>query len=188
MTHVMDDEQQVQPARAPSFPITPQLPRAGRPTKLTSEVQAKIVQAVKNGSFFEPAAIAAGVSKEAMREWVIRGQSDLQLGRNTVYRQFITVLAQAQADNETRLAGILSKGGEGKFPDWRAQAFVLERRHKERWSLPKEQQSQGITLQLSNEQIASLVDALRIGAATNVTPQSIQEDTPQQVVVTKENV
>jgi hypothetical protein len=185
----MDNDPQVLPARAPRFPISPARPgRIGRPTKLTPEVQAKILDAVRNGSFFEPAAIAAGVSKDAIREWVIRGQSDMQLGRNTIFRLFINALAQAQADNETRLAGILSKGGEGKFPDWRAQAFVLERRHKERWSLPKEQASQGLTLQLTNEQLAALSEALRVGAATNVTPSSIEVDTSQPVGVTKANV
>jgi hypothetical protein len=160
----------------------------GRPLALTDSVATNILSEVRNGSFLTVACAKAGVAAETVYEWLRRGVADKQAGLDTIFGRFTDAHTRAQAEHETSLVATLSKGGEGKYPDWRAQAFVLERRHKERWSLPKEQANQGLTLQLSNEALAALVDALRVGAATNVTPQSIQEDTPQQVVVTKENV
>jgi hypothetical protein len=143
----------------------------GRPRDLTDELGQQIVSSIASGSFMTVAAARVSVSAETVYGWLRRGQGDQAAGLDTVFGRFEQAISRAQAEAEAEAVAVLQRGGDGKYKDWRAPAWWLERRHKERWSLPKEQQSQGITLQLSNEQIASLVDALRIGAATNVTPE-----------------
>ena len=139
--------------------------RNGRPSKLTPEVTEKIARLVSEGSFYEPAAIAAGVAYPSMRQWFLQGQADKAAGLTTRFSKFTDALVHAQAQAETRMVSTLAKGGEGKYPDWRAQAFVLERRYPQRWAPPKAEQSAGITLSLTDAQLAALGEALRVAVA-----------------------
>jgi len=142
----------------------------GRKHTLTDEVAIEILQRVSEGSFLTTAAGCANVDPQTVHEWLRRGLADTQAGLDSIFGRFAEGFAQAQHSAEQSAVAALQRGGDGKFKDWRAQAWWLERRHKERWSLPKEQGIQGITLQLSNEQLAALSDALRVGAALDVTP------------------
>ena len=49
---------------------------AGRPTKLTPEVQARIVEAIEAGNYIEVAAAAAGISKPTFYGWMQRGTDE----------------------------------------------------------------------------------------------------------------
>jgi hypothetical protein len=151
----------------------------GRPCKLTSELAARIVESIRKGAFLNAAAGSNGVHRLTVRDWIVRGTADAEAGLETDFSVFATAVSRAQSEHEAELAATFTRGGDGKYPDWRAQAFLVERRY-EHWRLPKEQASVGISLTLSNEQVAALVDALRVADATDITP--------QQVVVTKENV
>ncbi len=139
----------------------------GRPCKLTSELADEIVQAIENGAFLNAAAGRVGVHRDTVRDWIVRGSADAQAGLNTDFSVFAERIARAQAAHEAKLAATFTRGGDGKYPDWRAQAFLAERRY-EHWRLPKEQQNSGLTLQLSNDQLAALADALRVAAAKPV--------------------
>ena len=156
----------------------------GRPIELTDEVAAEIVRNVAAGSFLTIAAGRAGVNSDTVQQWLRRAKADELAGLDTLFVRFGVAISRAQAEAEAEAVAVLQRGGDGKYKDWRAQGWWLERRHKERWSLPKEQANQGLTLQLSNEALAALVDALRVGAARTIE----LEEQPQPVVVTKENV
>ena len=142
----------------------------GAPSLLTDEVAAKICGAVANGNYFNVAAGAAGIAYETLRSWIRRGNSDEEKGRDTSYVRFMRALAQAQHEHEQRLVATLSAGGAGKFSDWRAQAFVLERRHRDRWG-PPQTQAPAVTIVLSNEQLQALSESMRLVTARDMTPE-----------------
>ena len=47
---------------------------SGRPSKLTSEVQASIVGAIEQGNFAEVAAALAGIHRDTFYSWMDRGK------------------------------------------------------------------------------------------------------------------
>jgi hypothetical protein len=145
----------------------------GRPRALTDQVANKICADVAAGAPYNAAAGKAGVTYDTMRDWFRRGSADEMEGLDTRYSRFAHALTRAQDECEARLAQTLAAGGEGKYKDWRAQAFILERhpRYRERWGPPKNEAPQGLTLALSGEQLSMLTEALRIATARDVTPE-----------------
>jgi len=136
----------------------------GRPLDLTDETAEEILNSIAQGSFLTVAAAKAGVATDTVYAWLRRGAGDKKAGLDTIFVRFIDAISRAQHAAEASAVAALQRGGDGKYKDWRAQAWWLERRHKDRWSLPKEQANQGLTLQLSNEQLAALGQALQIAA------------------------
>jgi hypothetical protein len=97
-----------------------------RPTKLTPEVHARVVKAIRAANYFKPAAEAAGISEATFHRWMKEGKKAAR-GK---YHDFHEAVKQAQAEVEVELAArILKAAGE----DWRAALTLLERRHSERW-------------------------------------------------------
>jgi len=125
---------------------------AGRPSKLTPELQQALAHAVVEGLPLPTACAAAGVSHTTVLEWLSRGESrDPDRPATRRYAEFATVIRRAQAeDQRRRLARITqaAKGGavvarktvtkpDGTVvveerhapPDWRADAWLVERVH-----------------------------------------------------------
>lgn len=96
-----------------------------RPTKLTDEVQAKIVQAIVAGNYLETAAAFAGVDRKTIRIWIRDGSRQTK-GRK---RDFYEAVMQAQAESEVRAVVTLAQS-----KDWKAHAFRLARRFPDRWA------------------------------------------------------
>ncbi len=111
-----------------------------RPTKLTPERQAKLVEVIAAGNYYETACQAAGVDYSTFRNWMIRGEEETH-GK---YREFFEALTRAEAEAEMQAVAIWHKA----MPDdWRAAQMFLERRYPERWGkqsrLDVQQQVQG---------------------------------------------
>lgn len=100
--------------------------QGGRPTKLTPEVQEKIVQAIRAGAYIETAAAYAGVNKQTLYNWMKRGNQQ----RSGKYRRFLDAVEKALADAEMRDLLIITKAAE---VDWKAAAWRLERKFPDRW-------------------------------------------------------
>lgn len=143
-------------------------PGLGRPTNLNQAVAIKIVKAVAEGSYFSVACAAAGVAERTGHEWIKRGEADTSLGLDTDYALFAQALAQGSAEAEVEAAAVLQRGGDGKFKDWRAPAWWLERRHRDRWAEPKEQLNSGVTIVITADLASQLADAMAVAAATHV--------------------
>ncbi len=159
---------------APDKPLPRDVARAmhakgisGRPSKFSQEVAESIIESVRKGAFLSAAGGRVGVSLPTVRDWILRGNADYEADLDTDFAKFAQAVHRAQADHEAELAASFTRGGDGKFPDWRAQAFIAERRY-EHWRLPKEQAFQGVTLALSNEQLASLGEALKVASLTPI--------------------
>lgn len=98
----------------------------GRPTKLTPEVQEKIVSLVRAGNYPEVAAQAAGIAGRTYYEWMAKGDE----GRDP-YAQFQQAVKEAQAAAESHAVTIIRKAAmDGS---WQAAAWFLERSKAERW-------------------------------------------------------
>lgn len=136
-------------------------PRKGRPSKLTPEVQDRILTALRAGNFFSVACELAGISETAGREWLARGNGTTKRrGGAPEFAAFAE--AVKKAESEAEVASVLrirkaAKGGEvikkktvTKYdakgnvkeqieeteysePVWQADAWFLERKFNTRW-------------------------------------------------------
>ncbi len=83
----------------------------GRRTKLTPAVFSAVVEAVRAGSYLQAAAGAGGVSANTVGEWIRRGESRENNGREStpLYAKFAKALREAEAEAERRAVSILSE-------------------------------------------------------------------------------
>lgn len=123
-----------------------------RPCVLVTDptVHTKIVAALRSGSFPEPAAALAGVSKRSYFRWLEQGRAEVE--RRTVYDNtydtvdadekkrraanepfyaFAVDVEEAISYAEIATLNELRKGDRG----WQAKAWILERRFPKRWSI-----------------------------------------------------
>jgi len=96
-----------------------------RPTKRTPSRVAAILQALDAGHTRKVATAAGGICEETFRRWVA---ADPQLQQQ---------VAQAEAVAEHSLVECIKRAGE---VDWRAAAWLLERRNPAAWSIRYQQE------------------------------------------------
>jgi transposase-like protein len=122
--------------------------RRGRPTKYTPEVGARIVAAIQVGAQLETAAAAAGIAKDTLWRWMRDGaRSTPRRGPPLVEpdparpgktRPILRTLwdfsdAVKKAFDSVEIKMLQAIGGAD---DWKAKAWILERRHPERYARP----------------------------------------------------
>jgi hypothetical protein len=108
----------------------------GRPTRLTPDRQARIVQAVRGGCTYEAAARLAGVHRDSVHHWLKRGAQE-ETGR---YKEFSDAFACARAEAEVLLVGAwlrIGMGTETNPGDPVALAEFVARRFPQRWGRPR---------------------------------------------------
>lgn len=107
------------------------MPRVGRPSKLTPEIQAKIVEVISAGNYRVVAARAAGVSPRALAAWVAQGKR----ASCGVYYEFRHAVMRAEQDAEMRAVDAILKAAvsDPKYACW-----WLERKFPQRWSQNKQ--------------------------------------------------
>ena len=93
-----------------------------RPSKLTSEVEARIVEAVELGATWERAADAAGIGASTLREWRQRGEAG-----EAPFSAFLAALKRAEGDGVARALRTIRQASESGT--WQAAAWLLERRY-----------------------------------------------------------
>ena len=94
---------------------------AGRPTKLTPEVRDLIVDGINAGLTFGLTCARAGVSPATFYRWLEKGET----AKSGVFREFCDTVSRAKADSAMRLVSQITLQAP---TDWRAAAFLLERR------------------------------------------------------------
>ena len=109
----------------------------GRPSKLTPETVQKICENIRLGLRYNDAALAAGVSYSAFNLWRNKGK-DQKSGK---YVEFINALKRAEAEGERALVARIQKAAQGGT--WQAAAWILERRHREKWGRQLDLTSKG---------------------------------------------
>ena len=111
-----------------------------RPTKLTPETHAKIVQAIRDGNYLADAARAAGISRDSVHAWKRRGNAErtrldadpnaTPLESEAAYLAFSDAEQAAEAEATVE---IVQAWRSAAMTDWRAAMEWLARRHPDRW-------------------------------------------------------
>lgn len=103
----------------------------GRPTKLTPEIHADIVERLGNGAFREQAAAAAGIDQSTFRRWMVRAEEGEE-----PYASFAADVMIADAKAEGKWSEVIVRAGyDAGEGDWKAHAWLLEHKFPKRWGL-----------------------------------------------------
>jgi transposase len=98
----------------------------GRPSKLTPEVQERIISAIRAGNYASVAAAYAGVGERTFYTWMEKGESQ----PSGKYAQFRHAVKSAESEAEVRAVATIQK----LMPDtWQAAMTYLERKFPNRW-------------------------------------------------------
>jgi transposase len=98
---------------------------AGRPTKLTPDLETDLVLLLSNGLSVRSAARVAGVSRRSLTRWLADGLRER--------------VAQARAarpevrDSQVEARLVVAVARAAALGEWRAAAWMLEHRWPERW-------------------------------------------------------
>lgn len=104
--------------------------RVGQKSKLTRETSNRILAVLRAGGYDETAANAAGISRQQFYEWLKRGRNG-----DRPYDLFLAGVEEARAEGESRNVMLIAKAAQS---NWQAAAWLLERRHPERWARPSQ--------------------------------------------------
>ena len=77
--------------------------KLGRKTKLTPEVQDKIVFAIRSGNYKETAAQYAGISEKTFYVWLQRGRDE----PSSIYADFFEAINHAEAASEVEAVALV---------------------------------------------------------------------------------
>lgn len=119
------------------------MPRRGARPKLTKKLAEKLCDLLRAGVYFGVAAEAVGIDRITCYRWRRAGKEAIEKERNgseldkreITYATFATMCNQAVAEAE---ASNVQRIDEAADRDWKAAAWLLERRHGKRWKAEKE--------------------------------------------------
>ena len=100
--------------------------RNGRPTKLTPQLQADFIKALRRSLYIETAAAMVDVPRMTIYRWIKRGSRC----KSGIYYEFCYAVKKAIAEKEADDVDLIGKAAK---KIWQAAAWRLERRHPERW-------------------------------------------------------
>lgn len=107
--------------------LTPDDPPQGRPSKFTDDVKAKLVKALKLGATHELAAMYAGIGASTFYAWKKRAEDG-----DPEYQEFVETLNQSES-----IGAIAALEKITDSEDWKAAAWLLERRYPEMYGRQK---------------------------------------------------
>lgn len=125
-----------------------------QPTKLTPEAHKAIVARVLAGNYRETACAAAGICSRTLRDWLRRGASGKP--EDAIYAAFSADLDKAEAASESRQIAALTQAAA---KDWRAAAWLLEKKYPKRWGSRVEVQHSGSVSLESIDELRKRLDA-----------------------------
>lgn len=105
--------------------------RPGRESLLTPEFIDNLAKVVATGVTWAVAAQAVGIGESTIHHWRAQGADDIEADKDSPYRQLVEALTRAEAEAEQVLVEVIRAHSA---LDWRAAAFLLERRRPERWA------------------------------------------------------
>lgn len=98
----------------------------GRPTLLTAQLQETICAELRNGMPITQTCHYAGISHETYYTWMDKGSEGI-----APYADFFEAATRARVEGLRALASTVR---EAALDDWRAAAWMLERRSPDEWS------------------------------------------------------
>ncbi|HEY1064762.1 MAG TPA: hypothetical protein VGE52_01570 [Pirellulales bacterium] len=118
--------------------------------RLTPEIVERIREVLPKVLYLETAAALIGVSRQTMRRWFNRGRKEqirLAGGKSKpkaaeqIYLDFAIAYQRGQAEAESQASQAIQR--EAADGQWRAAAWLLERRAPERWSDKRREKQEG---------------------------------------------
>src|SRR5437667_437109 len=97
----------------------------GRKTKLSPALQTRLLAAIAAGNYIHTACAAVGIDKSTYSRWVVKGEKGQE-----PYRTFCDGLMRAAEEAQVKFVERIEQHSIG---DWRAAAFLLERRNRKEW-------------------------------------------------------
>jgi hypothetical protein len=101
--------------------------RAGRKSKLTPEVLARLCDALRAGDFYQNACRFAGVDYSSFRRWMVKGEK----AKRGEFRELYDAVTRALAECEVEL---VRRWKAQTANNWQACRDLLARRFPERWA------------------------------------------------------
>lgn len=101
----------------------------GRPSKLTPDLRVSLLNAIMVGLSVEKACAYVKIHKQSYYNWINQGRIDDEQNNDSIYREFFDSLRNAEEKAEIKLLVDLQKE-----EDWRAKAWLLERRFRRDWA------------------------------------------------------
>lgn len=105
--------------------------KTGRPSDLTPELEGKLLSMIRAGAPLQSACAACGIGYSTLNEWRRRGEGTHKRKATPEYQEFSQKLSIAEAQAEVNLVALIRAAVPN---DWRAGAWLLERRFSDRWS------------------------------------------------------
>lgn len=96
--------------------------KKGRPSKFTKDRRERIVQAIQAGCTYEMAADYAGVTRSTLWNWLKKGEDP----KEKTYCTFLDQVKKAEVEGAMVHLGTIAQASQ---KDWKASAWMLERRH-----------------------------------------------------------
>lgn len=100
-------------------------------SKLTPDRQDRLVEAIRQGNYYDAAAGYAGIDPATLSDWLRRGKQELESGEaESPHARLYALVKQAEQEAEVAL---VAQWRSQTPDDWKAVATFLERRHPEKW-------------------------------------------------------
>ena len=132
-----------------------------RRTKLTPDMQARIINALEAGNYFDASCEFAGITERTGHNWMKRGREELerresprvkegteQWETEEIYVQFFQAVSRASSQVEVLTIAEIKRAGSGVSArydddgnliraeiqgDWRALTWFMEHRYPKKW-------------------------------------------------------
>ena len=124
-----------------AVPLRPTLPRAGHGSRTSAQKRNAVLRAVADGESTSKAAAAAGVPARTVQDWIHRAKQHELDGKSTWELRFLHAHEAAEGRFLAGCVKDLVAYAEG---DWRAMAWILERRDPETWGRPVKVEHTGV--------------------------------------------
>lgn len=128
-----------------------------------------ICERVQMGATKKAAIGSSGCHEKQLYEWIAKGHRDIKAGKQSPYSDFADRFARAEEHLEVGcVAEIRAAARNPQRPDWRANAWLLERRFPQVWGPPEQRvdvRSDGqplISKPLAEQAILEAAEAIRM--------------------------
>ena len=109
--------------------------------KLNKELIEKAHRLISEGHYAVVVCTYLGIDESTFYKWINKAKQDIEANKKSIYVEFFQSINEAEAKAEMRhLQNIAKSATDGT---WQASAWLLERKHKNRWSNKQEIQLSG---------------------------------------------